>query len=86
MSMRRFLKLEGALELLNSLDKDRSDFEIAVLSPDASTLTDKGEGDDNEVNTGEIIANDIPGTVKVRVGVGHNCELWCFDNKSQTKS
>lgn len=44
--MQRFLKLEEPLELLNNLDSEESDDEIAVLPPDASELTD--EGDDNE--------------------------------------
>ncbi|GFV95499.1 hypothetical protein TNCV_4575011 [Trichonephila clavipes] len=48
--MLRFLKSEEALELLNNLDLDDSDIEIAVFS-DVSELTDEDEGDDNEVNT-----------------------------------
>ncbi|GFV67951.1 hypothetical protein TNCV_1872331 [Trichonephila clavipes] len=39
MSVQRFLKLEGRLELLNSLDSDEIDAEIAVLPPDTSELT-----------------------------------------------
>ncbi|GFW69679.1 uncharacterized protein TNCV_1883231 [Trichonephila clavipes] len=58
MSVQRFPKLEEALELLNSLDSDESDIEIAVL-PDTSEITDE-EGDDNEVNTSEIIIKVVP--------------------------
>ncbi|GFR31067.1 hypothetical protein TNCT_725781 [Trichonephila clavata] len=43
-------EVKEALQLLNSLDSDESDVEFAVLSPDASELTD--EGDENEVNIG----------------------------------
>ncbi|GFW82237.1 hypothetical protein TNCV_3817181 [Trichonephila clavipes] len=42
-------------------DSDVSDVEIAVVTPDASELTDEDEGHENEVNTGKIIVNDIPG-------------------------
>ncbi|GFU67549.1 hypothetical protein TNCV_3239961 [Trichonephila clavipes] len=59
MSVQRFLKLEEALELLSSLDSDEIDFEIAVLPPDASELTDEDEGDENEVNTDEILLKTI---------------------------
>ncbi|XP_035231948.1 piggyBac transposable element-derived protein 2-like, partial [Stegodyphus dumicola] len=55
MLVQRFLKLEEALELFNSLDSDESEVEIAVLPPDARELTDEDEGDENEVNTDEII-------------------------------
>ncbi|XP_035211459.1 piggyBac transposable element-derived protein 2-like [Stegodyphus dumicola] len=48
MSVQRFLKLEEALELFNSLESDESDVEIAALPPDASELTDEDEGDENE--------------------------------------
>ncbi|GFU01685.1 uncharacterized protein TNCV_1522211 [Trichonephila clavipes] len=46
-----FLKLEQALELLNSLDSDESDMETTVLPLDARELTDEDEGNENEVNT-----------------------------------
>ncbi|GFV89091.1 hypothetical protein TNCV_4912901 [Trichonephila clavipes] len=36
MSVQRFLKLEESLELLNNLDSDENDVEIAVLPPGAS--------------------------------------------------
>ncbi|GFV57447.1 hypothetical protein TNCV_1608921 [Trichonephila clavipes] len=65
MSVQRFLKLEEALELLNSLDSDESDIEIGVL-PDASEQTDEDEGDGNKVNAGEIFLKDVPGSLKVR--------------------
>ncbi|GFQ79299.1 hypothetical protein TNCT_145681 [Trichonephila clavata] len=65
MSLQRFLKLEESLELLNSLDSDESDVEIAVLPPDASE-TDEDEGDKNEVNTGEIMVNNVIGYLEVR--------------------
>ncbi len=42
--MQVFLKLEEALELLNSLDSDESDVEIAVLLTYVSELTDEDEG------------------------------------------
>ncbi|GFU66437.1 hypothetical protein TNCV_3806801 [Trichonephila clavipes] len=35
---------------------------------DASELTDENEGDENEVNNGEIILNDVPGCLEVRTG------------------
>ncbi|GFW05804.1 hypothetical protein TNCV_602761 [Trichonephila clavipes] len=38
MSVQWFLKLEGELELLNSLDSDEIHIEIAVLPPDTSEL------------------------------------------------
>ncbi|GFT50172.1 hypothetical protein TNCV_3622291 [Trichonephila clavipes] len=68
MSVQRFLKLEEALELFNNLDSDESDVEIAVLPPDANELTGKDEGDENEINTGEIIVNDVPGCLEVSTG------------------
>ncbi|GFX47002.1 hypothetical protein TNCV_316251 [Trichonephila clavipes] len=58
MSVQRFWKLEEALELLNNLDSDESDNEIAVLLSDAS--------DENEVNTGEIIVKDVYGPLDAR--------------------
>ncbi|GFV28141.1 hypothetical protein TNCV_678291 [Trichonephila clavipes] len=64
MSVQRILKLEEALDLLNSLDLDESDIEIAVL-PDVSELTDEDEGDNNEVNTDEITIKDVPGSLEV---------------------
>ncbi|XP_035205191.1 piggyBac transposable element-derived protein 3-like [Stegodyphus dumicola] len=63
MSVQRFLKLEEALELFNSFDSDESEVEIAVLPPDASELTDEDEGEENEVNTGDIIVTDVPGSL-----------------------
>ncbi|GFW35363.1 hypothetical protein TNCV_2611621 [Trichonephila clavipes] len=62
-----FLKLEEALELLNSLATDGSNSESVVL-PDASELIDEDEGDENELNTGEIIVKDVPGFFEVRRG------------------
>ncbi|GFW29129.1 uncharacterized protein TNCV_2838691 [Trichonephila clavipes] len=62
--MKKFLKLEEALELLNSLESDESNIEIAVL-PDASELTDEDEGDENEINTGVISVKDVPGSLEV---------------------
>ncbi|GFY05402.1 hypothetical protein TNCV_960981 [Trichonephila clavipes] len=41
---------------------------------DARELTE-GEGDENEVNTGEIIANDVPGCLYVRTGDSFQPEL-----------
>ncbi|GFT23493.1 hypothetical protein TNCV_2017321 [Trichonephila clavipes] len=35
---------------------------------DASELTDEDEGDENEVNTGEIIVKDVPGSLEIRRG------------------
>ncbi|GFQ78324.1 hypothetical protein TNCT_410661 [Trichonephila clavata] len=52
MSVQRFMKLEETLEFLSSLNSDESDFEIVVLLPDISELTDEDEGDEDEVNTG----------------------------------
>ncbi|GFS68873.1 hypothetical protein TNCV_409471 [Trichonephila clavipes] len=66
MSVQRFLKLEKTLELLNSLDSDEIDFEIAVLPSDASEVTEEDEGDENEVNSLEITENDVPGSLDVR--------------------
>ncbi|GFY03862.1 zinc finger protein [Trichonephila clavipes] len=69
--------LEEALELLNSLDSDESDVEIAVLPPDASELTDEDEGDENEVNTGEIIISDVAGYLEefcLFTGYSNTCE------------
>ncbi|GFV49047.1 uncharacterized protein TNCV_5065311 [Trichonephila clavipes] len=43
MSEQRFLKLDEALELLNSLDSDEREIKITVLPPDASELTDEEE-------------------------------------------
>lgn len=85
MSVQRFLKLEEALELLNILDSDESDVEIAVLPPDASELTDEDEGDDTEVNTGEIVVNDVPGTLEVRVGDSVETEASTSAGVSTTK-
>ncbi|GFV88184.1 uncharacterized protein TNCV_3243331 [Trichonephila clavipes] len=48
--------------------KDESDVEIVlyhqIVPPDVSELTDEDEGDENEVNTGEIIVNDVPGCLE----------------------
>ncbi|GFX00921.1 hypothetical protein TNCV_4578871 [Trichonephila clavipes] len=62
MSVQKFLKLEEALDLLNSLDSDKSDIEISVLPAiiaalaDITGLTDE-EGDDNKVNTTDYHSN-----------------------------
>ncbi|XP_035209878.1 piggyBac transposable element-derived protein 3-like [Stegodyphus dumicola] len=48
MSVQSFLKLEEALELINSLDSYESEVEIAVLPPDASELTDEDERAEND--------------------------------------
>ncbi|GFW98890.1 hypothetical protein TNCV_4655171 [Trichonephila clavipes] len=69
MSAQRFLKLEEALELLNSLDSDKSDVEIAVLPPDARELTVEDEGDENEVNNGEINVNDVPSVWRLELEI-----------------
>ncbi|GFU90452.1 transposable element Tcb2 transposase [Trichonephila clavipes] len=61
MSVERFLKLDEALGLLNTLDSDERDVEVFVLPPDISGLTDEDEGHENEINTGGIIVNDVPG-------------------------
>ncbi|GFQ86052.1 hypothetical protein TNCT_535481 [Trichonephila clavata] len=68
MPMQRFLKLEETLELLNSLDSEESEVEITVLPPEASALTEDNEGDENEVNTDDIIIKDVPGSLEVRSG------------------
>ncbi|GFT53921.1 hypothetical protein TNCV_3368441 [Trichonephila clavipes] len=47
--------------------RDDSDIEIAVFS-DVGELTDEDEGDDNEVNTGEIIIKDVPWSLEFRSG------------------
>ncbi|GFU33793.1 hypothetical protein TNCV_2828151 [Trichonephila clavipes] len=60
MSAQRFPKLEEALESLNCLDSGEIDFKIAVLPPDASERIDEDVGDENEVNTGEIIVKYAP--------------------------
>ncbi|GFV29319.1 putative transposable element [Trichonephila clavipes] len=44
----------GSLPQINLGVQDKSDVEIAVLPPDASELTDKDEGNKNEVNISEI--------------------------------
>ncbi|GFV66640.1 hypothetical protein TNCV_2594611 [Trichonephila clavipes] len=64
----RFLKLEKALESLNSSDSDESGARIVVLPPDARELTDKDKGHENEVNTSEIIGNNVPWSLEVRTG------------------
>ncbi|GFU85537.1 transposable element Tcb1 transposase [Trichonephila clavipes] len=56
-----FLKLEEALESLDSLDSDEIDVENNVLLPDASELTDKYQGDKNVVNADENNVNDVTG-------------------------
>ncbi|GFU95683.1 hypothetical protein TNCV_360401 [Trichonephila clavipes] len=55
-------------DIVLSLDSDESDIEIAVLPPNASELTDEDEGNENEVNTGEIIVKDVLGSLEVRNG------------------
>ncbi|GFU31351.1 transposable element Tcb1 transposase [Trichonephila clavipes] len=37
-------------------------------APDASELTDEEEGEENEVNTGEIIVKDVLGSLEFRSG------------------
>ncbi|GFX91886.1 hypothetical protein TNCV_3577161 [Trichonephila clavipes] len=68
MSVQKFLKLEEALEFLNSIDSDESDGEIAVFPSFTSELTDEDEGDENDVNTDKIIVNDVPGCLEVITG------------------
>ncbi|GFU48510.1 hypothetical protein TNCV_1398131 [Trichonephila clavipes] len=63
MSVQRFLKLEEALELLNSLDSNEIDIEITVLPP-ALEPANEERGDENEVNSGEIIVKDVPGSLE----------------------
>ncbi|GFW56061.1 hypothetical protein TNCV_374671 [Trichonephila clavipes] len=48
-SVEGFLRLEEVLELLNSLNSDDIDVEIAVLPPNVSELIDEDEGNENEV-------------------------------------
>ncbi|GFV56852.1 hypothetical protein TNCV_146041 [Trichonephila clavipes] len=84
MSVQRLLKFEEALELLNSLDSDDSDIEIAVI-PDISELTDE-ERDDNEVNASEIIIKDAPGSLKIRSGDSFQPELLTNSSVWTTKS
>ncbi|GFU46864.1 hypothetical protein TNCV_640171 [Trichonephila clavipes] len=45
--LRKVLKLDEALELLNSSDSDEIDFEIAVLPLDANEIYDEDEWDEN---------------------------------------
>ncbi|GFX72977.1 hypothetical protein TNCV_2814171 [Trichonephila clavipes] len=61
--------LKEALQLLNCLHSDKSDVEIAVLSPDANGLTDEGKGDENGIHTGN---DPMPSCLKKRycIGVG----------------
>ncbi|GFR02738.1 hypothetical protein TNCT_537891 [Trichonephila clavata] len=83
MSAQIFLKLEEALELLNSLDSDQSDVEIAVLPPNASELTDKDQGDENEVNTGESIVKDVPGSLeKYKIEYNNSSTCKCDKEKA----
>ncbi|GFQ77881.1 hypothetical protein TNCT_622031 [Trichonephila clavata] len=86
MSIQRFLKLEEALELFNSLDSDESDVEIVVLPPHASELTEEDIREDNEVNTGEIIVNDIPGSLEVRTADSFHPEPSTSSSVSTKKS
>ncbi|GFV56577.1 hypothetical protein TNCV_1803861 [Trichonephila clavipes] len=78
--------LEEALELFNSLDSDENDVEIDVLLPDASELTDEDEGNENKVNTGEIIVNDVPGCLEVRAGDSFQPKAFTSSGCSTTKS
>ncbi|GFV81482.1 hypothetical protein TNCV_52061 [Trichonephila clavipes] len=77
--------LEEALELLNSLDSDESDVEIAVLPLDASVLTDEDEGDENEINIGEIIIKNVPEPLEVRSGDSSQDGPLTSSNVSKTK-
>ncbi|GFR09274.1 hypothetical protein TNCT_683211 [Trichonephila clavata] len=54
----------NTLELLNSLDSEESEVEITVLPPEASALTEDNEGNENEVNTDDIIIKDVPGSLE----------------------
>ncbi|GFV66661.1 hypothetical protein TNCV_2594821 [Trichonephila clavipes] len=85
MSEKRFLKFKEGLELLNSLDSDESDIEIAVL-PGASKLTDEDEGNKNEVNTGEIIVKDVHGSLELINRDGFQAEPPTSSSVSTTKS
>ncbi|GFQ77537.1 hypothetical protein TNCT_137071 [Trichonephila clavata] len=50
------------------LDSDASDVEISVLPLETSKINDEDKGDENEVNIREIIVNDVPGSLGVRIG------------------
>ncbi|GFU31105.1 hypothetical protein TNCV_2193081 [Trichonephila clavipes] len=56
---------------------------------DTSELTDEDEEDENEVNTGDIIVNDVPGGVEVRTGSSFQPEpsasFSCSTSKSRKK-
>ncbi|GFR33700.1 hypothetical protein TNCT_368111 [Trichonephila clavata] len=64
MPVQRFLKLEDATESLNCLDSDGIEVEVIVLPPDVNELNDEYEGNQNEVHAGEIIVNDVPGSLE----------------------
>ncbi|GFU39766.1 hypothetical protein TNCV_1949581 [Trichonephila clavipes] len=88
LSVHIFLKLEEALELLNSLDSDESDFEIAVLPAIIAVLPDTSdeEGDDIEVTVSESIKKDVPGSLEVRNGDSFQSEPLTISSVSTTKS
>ncbi|GFV56898.1 hypothetical protein TNCV_1869391 [Trichonephila clavipes] len=74
MSVQRFLKLEEASELLNSLDSDESDVEIVLCFHQMSGAED--EGDENEVNTGEACIKRILSSRLVSIE-WDNRNRWC---------
>ncbi|GFW68548.1 retrovirus-related Pol polyprotein from transposon TNT 1-94 [Trichonephila clavipes] len=65
---------------------DESNVEVVVLPPYASELTDEDEGDENEVITGEIIENDVPGGLGARTGDNFQPESSTSSSSSTTKS
>ncbi|GFW16959.1 hypothetical protein TNCV_2760871 [Trichonephila clavipes] len=83
MSVKRFLKLEKALKLLNSLDSDESDVEIAMLPPN---YNDEDEGDENGVNTDEITENDVPGSLEVSNNDGVKMESTVLSHRDLVPS
>ncbi|GFR07751.1 hypothetical protein TNCT_589091 [Trichonephila clavata] len=66
MSVQRFLKLEEALESLNSLDSDESEVDIAVLPLDTSEPNVKDKGDDKLVNTFKITVSHVPESLELK--------------------
>ncbi|GFX96273.1 hypothetical protein TNCV_2291611 [Trichonephila clavipes] len=57
----------------------------AVFPPDASEQTDQHEGDENEVNTGEIIVSNVPGCLEIISSLNHHHALVVRHRRAEKK-
>ncbi|GFW35290.1 hypothetical protein TNCV_3004481 [Trichonephila clavipes] len=68
MSVQRILKLEETLQILNSSDSYEIVVEIAMLPPNASEVSGKDEGDENEHMGGVDHQDYLVGLYSTKIG------------------